>query len=102
MAKIKYKDEDGKVTEVKCDSGKSLLEMLEEEGIDYPFSCMAGACSSCKIVVHKGKDKLKLDSFGTPMMPVEDDEVLSCVCGVTEEVAADDSVEIDLERHEDV
>lgn len=101
MAKVTYKDEDGNVKEIPVDPSKSILEMLEEQGIDYPFSCMAGACSSCKITVHKGKDKLELDKFGTPLMPVEENEFLTCVCGVDEAVAEDDSVEIELEKAEE-
>ncbi|MDP3976000.1 MAG: 2Fe-2S iron-sulfur cluster binding domain-containing protein [bacterium] len=102
MAKITYKDENGKVVEIPTDPDKSIHEMLEAASIDYPFSCLAGACSSCKIKIHRGKDKLELDKFGTPMIPVEDDEFLSCVCGITPEVLSDDSVVIELERSDDV
>jgi|CXWL01.1.fsa_nt_gi ferredoxin len=100
MAKLTYKDENGNVQEIPIDPSKSILEMLEAQGIDYPFSCMAGACSSCKIKVHKNKDKLELDKFGTPLMPVEDNECLSCVCGISEKMAADPEVEISLEKAE--
>lgn len=101
MAKCTYKDEDGNVQEIAIDTSKSILEMLEEAGIDYPFSCMAGACSSCKITVHQGKDKLQLDKFGTPLMPVEDNEFLTCIAGVSDEAAEDDSVLIELEQGEE-
>ena len=98
MAKMTYKDEDGKTQEIPIDTSKSVLEMLEDQGIDYPFSCMAGACNTCVIKIHKGKDKMALDKFGTPLMPVEEDEMLSCVCGISDDVASDDSVEIELEK----
>lgn len=101
MAKCTYKDENGDVQEIAIDTSKSILEMLEEAGIDYPFSCMAGACSSCIIKVHNGKDKVSLDKFGTPLMPVEDNEFLSCIAGVSDEVAADDNVVIELEKAEE-
>lgn len=101
MAKCTYKNENGEVQEISIDTSKSILEMLEEAGIDYPFSCMAGACSSCKITVHQGKDKVQLDKFGTPLMPVEENEFLTCIAGVTDETAADDSVVIELEHAED-
>lgn len=101
MAKCTYKDENGDVHDIPVDASKSILEMLEEAGFDYPFSCMAGACSSCKIKVHKGKEKLQLDKFGTPLMPVEDNEFLTCIAGVSEEDAGDDLVEIELEKAED-
>jgi len=101
MAKVTYKDENGEVQDIAVDTGKSILEMLEEAGIDYPFSCMAGACSSCKITCHQGKDKVQLDKFGTPLMPVEDNEFLSCIAGIPDDLAADDSVVIELEKAEE-
>lgn len=101
MAKIIYKDQEGKATEIPVDLEKSVLEMLEEAGIDYPFSCMAGACSTCKITVHKGKDELKEDAFGTPMYPVEDNEVLSCICGVHKAFAENPDAVIELEHAEE-
>ena len=101
MAKCTYKDENGQVQEISIDTSKSILEMLEEAGIDYPFSCMAGACSSCKITIHKGKENIQLDKFGTPLMPVEDNEFLTCIAGLSDAVAADESVEIELEKAED-
>lgn len=101
MAKLTYKDEHGNTREIPIDPDKSILEMLEAQGIDYPFSCMAGACSSCKITVHKGKEKLELDKFGTPLMPVEDNEFLTCICGISDEVIADPDAEIDLEKSEE-
>lgn len=101
MAKVTYKDENGQVQEIPIDTSKSILEMLEEAGIDYPFSCMAGACSTCKITCHQGKDKVQLDKLGTPLMPVEDNEFLTCIAGITDENASDDSVVIELEKAEE-
>ncbi len=101
MAKFIYKDENGNSREIPINPEKSILEMLEEAGIDYPFSCMAGACSTCKITVHKGKEKLQLDKFGTPLMPVEENEFLTCVCGIEEAIKNDPGVVIELEKAKD-
>mgnify|MGYP001565136375 CR=1 FL=1 len=101
MATLLYTDEKGNKREIAIDTGKSVLEMLEAQGIDYPFSCMAGACSSCKITVRQGKDKLSLDKFGTPLMPVEDNEFLSCVCGIDERALKDPDIVIELEKAKD-
>ena len=98
MAKLSYKDETGNITELAIDTSKTVLEMLEEAGIDYPFSCMAGACSVCKIKVNKNKEKLDPDKFGETLIPLEDNECLSCICGISDDVAADESVEIELEK----
>ncbi len=36
-------------------SGKSVLEVLRENGIDLPSSCEQGACGTCKVNVIKGE-----------------------------------------------
>lgn len=98
MAKLFYTDEKGKKQEIPINPEKSILEMLEAAGIDYPFSCMAGACSACKIIVRKNKEKLQTDKFGTPFMPVEKNEILTCVCGISEDVLKDSGIIIELEK----
>lgn len=34
--------------------GKTILDILLDEGIDLPFSCMEGVCGSCKVAVLDG------------------------------------------------
>ena len=34
--------------------GKPILDVLLDEGIDVPFSCMEGVCGSCKVGVLEG------------------------------------------------
>ena len=34
--------------------GKPILDVLLDEGIDVPFSCMEGVCGSCKVGVLDG------------------------------------------------
>ena len=78
MATITLKSPDGATETFECDSDTTILDALEEAGLDHPSSCREGACSSCAMKIEEGTVNQEEQSF-LDEDQMEEGYVLTCV-----------------------
>ncbi|MDB2656860.1 2Fe-2S iron-sulfur cluster-binding protein [Crocinitomicaceae bacterium] len=75
---------DGEEETFELDSSKTLLTGALDEGVDAPYSCRGGVCSTCKAKVTEGSASMKLN-YSLTDQEVSDGFVLTCQAHPTSE-----------------
>ena len=82
MATITIKTPEGETNTFECDEDTSILEALEDAGLDHNYSCRAGSCSSCCMKVLEGTLDQE-DQFFLDDDQLEEGYALTCVARPT-------------------
>ena len=82
MATITLKTPEGETNTFECDEDTSILDALEEAGLDHNYSCRAGSCSSCCMKILEGTLNQE-DQFFLDEDQLEQGFALTCVATPT-------------------
>jgi len=69
---------DGERHNITLEPGESILDAANRIGIDPPFSCQSGVCTTCKCKVLNGEVEME-NNFGLGEDEAEEGFILSCI-----------------------
>ena len=88
-------DAEGEESTFECDDDVLIMDQADEEGIDMPYSCRAGACSTCAGKIIEGTVNQEEQSMLDDEQ-LEAGYVLTCVAYPTSDVTIELSKEEEL------
>lgn len=99
MVNVTLRSPDGQeLVKFVANDHQTLIEQMEDMAFDMPYSCRAGSCMTCCVVVHKGKDLVDETLGGDKFIDTDDDQILTCIAGVKKEAIDDpEAFELELE-----
>lgn len=68
---------DGSEHQVEVDANTTILEAVINDGIDPPYACQMGVCTTCRAKLHSGKVEMEEDE-GLSDSEIADGYILTC------------------------
>ncbi|MCY4328740.1 MAG: class I ribonucleotide reductase maintenance protein YfaE [Endozoicomonadaceae bacterium] len=71
-----------------ADDSMSLLEAIEDQGIDVEYQCRQGFCGLCRLKLVEGK----VTYFDEPIAFIPENYILPCCCKTKEDIVIEGTV----------